>query len=47
VRVFYSVLMENLERGASLESTLAIVQRNSGRLARRTRLLEEEATYPR
>jgi hypothetical protein len=41
VRVFFSVLQENLERGATLDETLAIAQRNAGRLARRARLLEE------
>ena len=43
VHVLYSVLQENLERGATLEETLAIVRRNAGRLARRARRMEEEA----
>jgi hypothetical protein len=43
VRVFYPVLVENLERGATVEDTLAIVRRNAGRLARRARLLDERA----
>jgi hypothetical protein len=44
VRVLFRVLQENLDRGATLEETLAIVQRNSGRLARLARLLEEQGT---
>lgn len=43
VRMFYPVLQDNLERGATLEATLTIVERNSARLAKRARLLEEQA----
>jgi hypothetical protein len=45
VRVFFPVLVENLDRGATLEETLAIVQRNAGRLARRAKTIEEDAIY--
>jgi hypothetical protein len=43
VQVFYPVLVDNLERGATLESTLVIVCRNAARLARRARSIEEVA----
>jgi hypothetical protein len=43
VRVFYPVLRDSLDRGASLEGTLDIVRRNAARLARRARLLDEES----
>jgi hypothetical protein len=43
LRVFHPVLEENLDRGATLESTLAIVERNAARLARRARRMEEVA----
>jgi hypothetical protein len=43
VRVFYPVLTDNVDRGATLESTLAIMQRNAVRLARRARWMEQEA----
>ena len=40
VRVFYPVLVENLERGATVEETLTIVRRTAGRLAIRARRME-------
>jgi hypothetical protein len=43
VRMFYPVLQDNLARGETLESTLALMQRNAARLARRARRMEEEA----
>lgn len=47
VRVFCTVPQDNLQRGATLEYTLGVIERNAARLAPRARLRYEEATCER